>query len=43
MLSMLLTRADFEHVLVTTTPNPSTTYGYYHGNIIFTFIFKLLY
>ena len=43
MLSILLTRADFKHVLVTTTPNLSITYRYYYSNIIFTFIFNLLY
>jgi hypothetical protein len=37
MLSMSLTRADFEHALVTTAPNPSTVYGYHHGKINYIF------
>jgi len=37
MLSMSLTRADFEHTLVTTAPNPSTVYGYHHGKIKYLF------
>ncbi len=31
MLSMSLTRADFEHTSVTTADNPSIVYGYHHG------------
>jgi hypothetical protein len=38
MLSMSLTRADFEHALVTTAPNPSMVYGYHHGKITISLI-----
>ena len=40
---MLLTRANFKHALVATTPNLSITYRYYYSKTILAFIFNLLY